>query len=48
MVTRSKDTRLLSVYGYARLMGYDESLELVPDILEKVEVEDGRIFTLHL
>jgi peptide/nickel transport system substrate-binding protein len=48
LVTRSKDTRLLNVYGYARLVGYDESLELVPDILEKVEAEDGRIFTLHL
>jgi ABC-type transport system substrate-binding protein len=48
LVTRSKDTRLLSVYGYARLVGYDEALDLVPDILEKVEVEDGRIFTLYL
>jgi len=48
LVTRSKDTRLLSVYGYARLVGYDQSLDLVPDILEKVEVEDGRIFTLYL
>ncbi|MGO1117572.1 ABC transporter substrate-binding protein [Rhodovibrionaceae bacterium A322] len=48
MVSRSKDTRLFAVYGYARLLGYDEDFELRPDILEKVEVEDGRIFTLHL
>ena len=48
LVTRSKDTRLLMVYGYARLIAYNEDLEFVPDILSKVEVEDGRIFTLHL
>jgi peptide/nickel transport system substrate-binding protein len=36
------------VYGYARLVGYNEDLELVPDILKDVEVEDGRIFTFHL
>ena len=36
------------VYGYARLVGYDAKLELVPDILRTFEVEDGRIFTFHL
>jgi len=48
LVGRAKDTRLMVVYGYARLVGYDAQLELVPDILENVEVEDGRIFTLQL
>ncbi len=48
LVGRAKDTRLMVVYGYARLVAYDESLELVPDILKDVEVEDGRNFTLHL
>ena len=48
LVGRTKDTRLMVVYGYARLVAYDEELELVPDILKDVEVEDGRIFTLHL
>jgi peptide/nickel transport system substrate-binding protein len=48
LVTRSKDTRLLTVYGYARLVGYNTAFELEPDILEKVEVEDGRIFTFYL
>jgi len=48
LINRAKDTRLLVVFGYARLVGYDENLELVPDILESFEVEDGRIFTLHL
>ena len=48
LVTRAKDTRLLSVYGYARLVGYNKSFDIVPDILEKLEIEDGRIYTLHL
>jgi peptide/nickel transport system substrate-binding protein len=48
LVGRSRDTRLLVVYGYARLVGYDRNLEFVPDILEAFEVQDGRIFTLKL
>ena len=48
LVGRSRDTRLLVVYGYARLIGYDRSLEFVPDILESFEVREGRIFTLKL
>jgi peptide/nickel transport system substrate-binding protein len=47
LIGRSKDVRLINVWGYARLVGYTEKLELVPDILESVEVEDGRIFTLN-
>jgi len=46
LIGRSKDVRLINVWGYARLVGYNEKLELVPDILEGVEIEDGRIFTL--
>jgi peptide/nickel transport system substrate-binding protein len=48
LVGRSRDTRLLVVYGYARLVGYDRKLELVPDILESFEVREGRSFTLKL
>jgi peptide/nickel transport system substrate-binding protein len=48
LISKAKDTRLLVVYGYARLIGFDENLNLVPDILARVEVEDGRIFTLRL
>jgi len=48
LVGRSRDTRLLVVYGYARLVGYDRNLELVPDILESFEVQEGRVFTLKL
>ncbi len=45
---RSRDTRLFTVYGYARLVGYDRRLNLVPDLLEGLEVKDARVFTLRL
>ncbi len=48
LMGRSKDVRLMVVYGYARLVGYDQSFEIVPDILESMDEQDGRIFTLRL
>lgn len=46
---RSKDIRMAVVYGYARLVGYDQDLNLQPDILEALDVnEEGTVFTLHL
>lgn len=48
LIGRSKDRRLINVWGYARLMGYNEKLELVPDLLRAVDVEDGKTFTFHL
>lgn len=47
-MARSKDTRMMTVYGYARLVGYDRSYNLVPDILQSFDIEEARIFTLHL
>ena len=43
-----KDIRMMTVYAYARLVVFDPDLKLVPDILENFEIEEGRIFTLHL
>ena len=48
LIGRARDVRLLDVYGYARLAGYNQALELVPDILAGVDVEEGRVFTLRL
>ncbi len=48
LMGKSRDLRQMTVYGYARLVGYNADLELVPDILEKIEIEEGRVFTLHL
>lgn len=46
--TRSKDVRLMSAYGYARLVGYTSDYTLLPDILSDVDVFENRKFTLHL
>ena len=48
LMSGPKDTRMMVVYGYARLVGYTPALKLLPDILASVDVEDGRVFTLHL
>lgn len=48
LVSRSKDVRQMVVYGYARLVGYDQNYELYADILRDIDVEEGRKFTLHL
>src|SRR5580704_1286901 len=48
LMASAKDTRLMVVYGYARLVAYTPGLAIVPDMLLGVDVEEGRIFTLHL
>ncbi|UUV06723.1 MULTISPECIES: ABC transporter substrate-binding protein [Ruegeria] len=48
MVTRSKDIRQMVVYGYARLVGFNQDYELVPDLLASYENEGNRKFTLKL
>ncbi|MEE9595530.1 MAG: ABC transporter substrate-binding protein, partial [Acidiferrobacterales bacterium] len=48
LMGRAKDVRLMVVYGYARLVGYDRNYRLIPDILEDVDVKEDRSFTLRL
>jgi peptide/nickel transport system substrate-binding protein len=48
LVASARDTLLMTVYGYTRLIGYDDRFELHPDILESYDVKDGREFTLKL
>jgi len=48
LMASPKDTRLMVVYGYARLVAETPALAIVPDILKAVDVEEDRIFTLHL
>lgn len=43
-----RDIRMMTIYGYTRLVVYDDKLELAPDLLESFEVERGRVFTLRL
>ena len=48
LMAHARDVRMMVVYGYARLVRFTDKLELAPDILEKVDVEDERVFTLHI
>ncbi len=48
LMARAKDVRMMVVYGYARLVKFNRSLEIVPDILEKIDIKEGRIFTFSL
>jgi peptide/nickel transport system substrate-binding protein len=48
LISNVRDLRYITVNSYTRLIGYNERLELVPDLAEKVEVEEGRIFTFTL
>src|SRR5215472_5558559 len=48
LMASPKDTRLMVVYGYARLVAYTPALAIVPDMLLGVDVDEGRVFTLHL
>jgi len=48
LISKSRDIRYMTVYGYARLLGRDRNLRLYPDILASVDNVEDRIFTLHL
>ncbi len=48
MVTRTKDIRQMVVYGYARLVIFNEKYALTPDILANLENGKNKKFTLHL
>ena len=48
LISKGKNIRYMVVWGYARLVGYDENYMLQPDILKDYEVEDDRVFTFHL
>ncbi|MEM6824089.1 MAG: ABC transporter substrate-binding protein [Pseudomonadota bacterium] len=48
LIGRQRDIRIMPIFGYARLVGLDRNLKLVPDIAESFEVEDDRRFTFRL
>ncbi len=48
LMASPKDTRLMVVYGYARLVAYTPALAIVPDMLEAIDIDEDRVFTLHL
>ncbi|HVT50257.1 MAG TPA: ABC transporter substrate-binding protein [Dongiaceae bacterium] len=48
LLASARDTRIISSYSYARLVAYDRTYKLVPDILESFEDKDDKVFTFHL
>jgi peptide/nickel transport system substrate-binding protein len=48
LVGGQRNISLMTVYGYTRLLRFDEKLQLQPDLLKAYEVQEGRIFTFHL
>ncbi len=48
LVSRARDIRYMSPMMYGRLVGYDETLQLKPDILARLEVDGLKSFTFHL
>ena len=48
LIGRARDVRLIAMYGYARLVGYDRDLNIQPDLAKAIEVEDEKVFTIHL
>ncbi|MCB1477800.1 MAG: ABC transporter substrate-binding protein [Tepidamorphaceae bacterium] len=43
-----KDIRMMTIFSYARLVGFNTDFDLEPDILASIEIEDDRVFTMHL
>lgn len=48
LMDKEKDVRWMTVYSGARLVAYDQSFKLAPDILKAVENDGNKSFTLHL
>ena len=48
LVASARDTRLMTIYSYTRLIIHDDKFKLKPDILESYEDKDGREFTFKL
>jgi peptide/nickel transport system substrate-binding protein len=49
LVSKARDLRLITVNTYTRLVGYNEKLQLTPDILLDIgPTGGGRVFTLSL
>ncbi|MGL4965136.1 MAG: ABC transporter substrate-binding protein [Inquilinus sp.] len=48
MAGRARDIRIMNTYSYARLVGYGTDFKLHPDILQSIDVDGEKVFTLHL
>ena len=48
LIASARDTRLMTIYSYTRLIVYNEQFKLQPDILASYEAKEGREFTFTL
>ncbi len=48
LIGGQRDIRYMPIICYSRLVGYDLNFNFQPDLLERFEVVEERIFTLHL
>lgn len=48
LIGGQRDIRFMPINSYARLIGYDEHFGFHADILERYEIEDGKVFTFRL
>jgi len=48
IIGSQNDIRFMTIYGYARLVGYDNTLTLQPDIVESFSAVDDTVFTFKL
>jgi peptide/nickel transport system substrate-binding protein len=48
LIGGQRDIRLMTINGYARLVGFSQKLELQADILESFETVEDRIFTFKI
>ncbi|MFI0844711.1 ABC transporter substrate-binding protein [Mesorhizobium sp. IMUNJ 23232] len=48
IISGQRDIRLMTIYGYTRMIGYNLKLEFEADILESYEITEERIFTFKL
>jgi len=48
LMSKPKDIRMMVIYSGARLVSYDNSFNLQPDILKSIEIVDNKTFTLKI
>ncbi len=48
LMGKDKDIRRMVVYGYSRIVGYNQNLKLIADIVESFDVHDNKEFIFHL
>jgi peptide/nickel transport system substrate-binding protein len=48
LMAGAKDTRMMVVYGYTRLVRYNTEFKLEPGLVQSLDIDGDRVFTFHL